>query len=236
MKTLGIIGGMSPESTALYYRIINREVNRRLGGNHSADIVMHSVDFEEVVRLQKSGDWEAAGALLAASATKLEGAGAQLLLVATNTMHKVAPAIERATIVPLLHVVDATATATAIQRQGLQRVGLLGTTFTMSDGFYTERMAAQGIQTIVPTEPEQAETSRIIFEQLCLGRVEPEAVQYLQQVITGLKEQGAQGVILGCTELCLAVDEDKTPLPVFDSTTIHALAAVEAVLTPPPPA
>ena len=233
MKTLGIIGGMSPESTALYYRIINREVNRRLGDNHSADIMMHSVDFEEVVRLQKSGDWEAAGALLAASATKLEGAGAQLLLVATNTMHKVAPAIERATTVPLLHVVDAT--ATAIQRQGLQRVGLLGTTFTMSDGFYTERMAAQGIQTIVPTEPEQAETSRIIFEQLCLGRVEPEAVQYLQQVITGLKEQGAQGVILGCTELCLAVEADKTPLPVFDSTTIHALAAVEAVLTPPLP-
>ena len=234
MKTLGIIGGMSPESTALYYRIINREVNRRLGGNHSADIVMHSVDFEEVVRLQKSGDWEVAGALLAASATKLEGAGAQLLLVATNTMHKVAPAIERATTVPLLHVVDAT--AIAIREQGMQRVGLLGTTFTMSDGFYTERMAAQGIQTIVPTEPEQADINRIIFEQLCLGRVEPEAVQYLQKVITGLKEQGAQGVILGCTELCLAVEADKTPLPVFDSTTIHALAAVEAVLTPPPPA
>ena len=124
MKTLGIIGGMSPESTTLYYRIINREVNRRLGGNHSADIVMHSVDFEEVVRLQKSGDWEAAGALLAASATKLEGAGAQLLLVATNTMHKVAPAIERATTVPLLHVVDAT--ATAIQRQGAAEGGAAG--------------------------------------------------------------------------------------------------------------
>ena len=118
----------------------------------------------------------------------------------------------------------------------MQRVGLLGTTFTMSDGFYTERMAAQGIQTIVPTEPEQADINRIIFEQLCLGRVEPEAVQYLQKVITGLKEQGAQGVILGCTELCLAVEAGKTPLPVFDSTTIHALAAVEAVLTPPPPA
>ena len=233
MKTLGIIGGMSPESTTLYYRIINREVNRRLGGNHSADIMMHSVDLEEVVRLQKSGDWEAAGALLAASATKLEGAGAQLLLVATNTMHKVAPAIERATTVPLLHVVDAT--AIAIREQGMQKVGLLGTTFTMSDGFYTERMAVQGIQTIVPTESEQTDINRIIFEQLCLGRVEPEAVQYLQKVITGLKEQGAQGVILGCTELCLAVEADKTPLPVFDSTTIHALAAVEAVLTPPLP-
>ena len=233
MKTLGIIGGMSPESTTLYYRIINREVNRRLGDNHSADIVMHSVDFEEVVRMQKSGDWEAAGALLAASATKLEGAGAQLL-VATNTMHKVAPAIERATTVPLLHVVDAT--AIAIREQGMQRVGLLGTTFTMSDGFYTERMAVQGIQTIVPTESEQTDINRIIFEQLCLGRVEPEAVQYLQQVITGLKEQGAQGVILGCTELCLAVEADKTPLPVFDSTTIHALAAVDAVLALPLPA
>ena len=234
MKTLGIIGGMSPESTTLYYRIINREVNRCLGDNHSADIVMHSVDFEEVVRMQKSGDWEAAGALLAASATKLEGAGAQLLLVATNTMHKVAPAIERATTVPLLHVVDAT--AIAIREQGMQKVGLLGTTFTMSDGFYPERMAVQGIQTIVPTESEQTDINRIIFEQLCLGRVEPEAVQYLQKVITGLKEQGAQGVILGCTELCLAVEADKTPLPVFDSTTIHALAAVETVLTPPPPA
>ena len=234
MKTLGIIGGMSPESTTLYYRIINREVNRCLGDNHSADIVMHSVDFEEVVRMQKSGDWEAAGALLAASATKLEGAGAQLLLVATNTMHKGAPAIERATTVPLLHVVDAT--AIAIREQGMQKVGLLGTTFTMSDGFYPERMAVQGIQTIVPTESEQTDINRIIFEQLCLGRVEPEAVQYLQKVITGLKEQGAQGVILGCTELCLAVEADKTPLPVFDSTTIHALAAVEAVLTPPPPA
>lgn len=234
MKTLGIIGGMSPESTTLYYRIINREVNRCLGDNHSADIVMHSVDFEEVVRMQKSGDWEAAGALLAASATKLEGAGAQLLLVATNTMHKVAPAIERATTVPLLHVVDAT--AIAIREQGMQKVGLLGTTFTMSDGFYPERMAVQGIQTIVPTESEQTDINRIIFEQLCLGRVEPEAVQYLQKVITGLKEQGAQGVILGCTELCLAVEADKTPLPVFDSTTIHALAAVEAMLTPPPPA
>ena len=233
MKTLGIIGGMSPESTTLYYRIINREVNRCLGDNHSADIVMHSVDFEEVVRMQKSGDWEAAGALLAASATKLEGAGAQLLLVATNTMHKVAPAIERATTVPLLHVVDAT--AIAIREQGMQKVGLLGTTFTMSDGFYPERMAVQGIQTIVPTESEQTDINRIIFEQLCLGRVEPEAVQYLQKVITGLKEQGAQGVILGCTELCLAAEADKTPLPVFDSTTIHALAAVEAVLTPPLP-
>ena len=233
MKTLGIIGGMSPESTTLYYRIINRDVNRCLGDNHSADIVMHSVDFEEVVRMQKSGDWEAAGALLAASATKLEGAGAQLLLVATNTMHKVAPAIERATTVPLLHVVDAT--AIAIREQGMQKVGLLGTTFTMSDGFYPERMAVQGIQTIVPTESEQTDINRIIFEQLCLGRVEPEAVQYLQKVITGLKEQGAQGVILGCTELCLAVEADKTPLPVFDSTTIHALAAVEAVLTPPLP-
>ena len=228
MKTIGLIGGMSWESTTSYYQIINETIKKELGGLHSAKILLYSVDFAEIEHYQAVGDWEKSGQLLADVAQRLEQAGADFIVICTNTMHKVAPAIERATTVPLLHVVDAT--ATAIQRQGRQRVGLLGTTFTMSDGFYTERMAAHGIQTIVPTEPEQAETSRIIFEQLCLGRVEPEAVQYLQQVITGLKEQGAQGVILGCTELCLAVEVDKTPLPVFDSTTIHALAAVEAVL------
>lgn len=226
MKTLGIIGGMSPESTALYYQLINREVTRRLGGNHSAKIVLYSVDFEQIVQLQKSGDWDAAGEILADAARVLQSAGADVLLLATNTMHKIAPAIESAADVPLLHVVDAT--ASAIKVQGLQTVGLLGTTFTMSDGFYTDRMAAQGVQTIVPAEPEQAQINRIIFEQLCLGRVEPESVQYFQRVIADLKERGVQGVILGCTEICLAVDETETPLPVFDSTTIHALAAVDA--------
>ena len=229
MKTIGIIGGMSPESTVLYYQAINRETNRRLGGNRSADIVMHSVDFEEIVRLQKSGNWAAAGRVLAASAVKLETVGADLLLLATNTMHKVAPAIEAAVKIPLLHIVDAT--AAAVKRQGLDTVGLLGTRFTMSDGFYTERMAAQGVQTLVPGGAEQDEIHRIIFEELCLNRIHPESGRYFYDVIGRLKNEGAQGVILGCTEICLLVNETVSPLPVFDSTAIHALAAVDAALT-----
>ena len=171
MKTIGIIGGMSPESTVLYYQIINRETNRRLGGNRSAKILLDSVDFEEIVRLQKSGDWAAAGNVLAQSARKLEAGGADFLLLATNTMHKVAPAIEQAAGIPLLHVVDAT--AAAIKRQGLSAVGLLGTRFTMSDGFYTERMGSQGVKTIAPTAAEQDEIHRIIFDELCLNRIRP---------------------------------------------------------------
>ena len=229
MKTIGIIGGMSPESTVLYYQIINRETNRRLGGNRSAKILLDSVDFEEIVRLQKSGDWAAAGNVLAQSARKLEAGGADFLLLATNTMHKVAPAIEQAAGIPLLHVVDATAAA-AIKRQGLSAVGLLGTRFTMSDGFYTERMGSQGVQTIAPTAAEQDEIHRIIFDELCLNRIRPESARYFYNVIGRLKNEGAQGVILGCTEICLLVNETDSPLPVFDSTTIHALSAVDAAL------
>ena len=203
MKTIGIIGGMSPESTVLYYQIINRETNRRLGGNRSAKILLDSVDFEEIVRLQKSGDWAAAGNVLA-------------------------PAIEQAAGIPLLHVVDAT--AAAIKRQGLSAVGLLGTRFTMSDGFYTERMGSQGVQTITPTAAEQDEIHRIIFDELCLNRIRPESARYFYDVIGRLKNEGAQGVILGCTEICLLVNETDSPLPVFDSTAIHVLSAVDAAL------
>ena len=228
MKTIGIIGGMSPESTVLYYQIINRETNRRLGGNRSAKILLDSVDFEEIVRLQKSGDWAAAGNVLAQSARKLEAGGADFLLLATNTMHKVAPAIEQAAGIPLLHVVDAT--AAAIKRQGLSAVGLLGTRFTMSDGFYTERMGSQGVQTIAPSAAEQDEIHRIIFDELCLNRIRPESARYFYNVIGRLKNEGAQGVILGCTEICLIANEESSPLPVFDSTAIHTLSAVDAAL------
>jgi hypothetical protein len=186
------------------------------------------VDFEEIVRLQKSGDWAAAGNVLAQSARKLEVGGADFLLLATNTMHKVAPAIEQAAGIPLLHVVDAT--AAAIKRQGLSAVGLLGTRFTMSDGFYTERMGSQGVQTIAPTAAEQDEIHRIIFDELCLNRIRPESARYFYNVIGRLKNEGAQGVILGCTEICLLVNETDSPLPVFDSTAIHALSAVDAAL------
>ena len=229
MKTIGIIGGMSPESTVLYYQIINRETNRRLGGNKSAKIVMDSVDFEEIVQLQKNGDWEVAGEILAKSAQKLQSIGADFLLLATNTMHKVAPAIEQAADIPLLHV--AQATADALKKQGMDKVALLGTRFTMSDGFYTEFMEQQGIRTTVPNTEEQDDIHRIIFEELCIGRILPESARRFCDIIGRLKNQGAQGVILGCTEICLIVNDGNSPLPVFDSTAIHALAAVDKALS-----
>ena len=228
MNTLGIIGGMSPENTAAYYLHINRRVNQIKGGNHSAPLLLHSVEFQHIADCQKSGDWQQAGSLLAQSARTLQNAGAQGILLATNTMHKVAPAIEQAVSIPLLHIVDAT--AEAIKQQGLHTVGLLGTRFTMSDGFYTERMAAQGVNTIVPSEAEQNEIHRIIFEELCRNQIQAASAHYFQNVIGSLKTQGAQGVILGCTEICLIVNAQNSLLPVFDSTSIHVQAAVNAAL------
>ena len=228
MKTLGIIGGMSPESTVLYYQIINREVNRRLGGNNSANIVMHSVNFAEIVALQAQGNWQQAGVLLADSAQKLAQMGAEGLVLATNTMHKVADVIQAAVEIPLLHVVDAT--AAAIHAQGLDKVGLLGTRFTMSDGFYTQRMRELGIATVLPNEAQQAEIHRVIFEELCCNRFTDTAKRYYQQVVGDLQAQGAQGVILGCTEIGLLLQAQDCALPVWDSAVIHALAAVEWIL------
>ncbi len=228
MKTLGIIGGMSPESTVLYYQIINREVNRRLGGNNSANIVMHSVNFAEIAALQAQGNWQQAGVLLADSAQKLAQMGAEGLVLATNTMHKVADVIQAAVAIPLLHVVDAT--AAAIHAQGLDKVGLLGTRFTMSDGFYTQRMRELGITTVLPNEAQQAEIHRVIFEELCCNRFTDTAKRYYQQVVGDLQAQGAQGVILGCTEIGLLLQAQDCALPVWDSAVIHALAAVEWIL------
>lgn len=229
MKTLGIIGGMSPESTVSYYQIINREVNRRLGGNSSADIVMHSVNFETVAAMQRAGDWAGAGGMLAQSAQKLERMGAQALVLATNTMHKVAPAIEAAAGIPLIHVVDAT--AAAIQAAGLEKVALLGTRFTMSDGFYTRRMQDLGVETVVPSESVQHEIHRIIFEELCRNRFTEAAKRDYLHAIGQLQAQGAQGVIFGCTEIGLLLKPEDCPLPVFDSAAIHALAAVDFALS-----
>lgn len=228
MKTLGMIGGMSPESTVLYYQIINREVNRRLGGNNSANIVMHSVNFAEIAALQAQGNWQQAGVLLADSAQKLAQMGAEGLVLATNTMHKVADVIQAAVEIPLLHVVDAT--AAAIHAQGLDKVGLLGTRFTMSDGFYTQRMREFGIATVLPNEAQQAEIHRVIFEELCCNRFTDTAKRYYQQVVEDLQAQGAQGVILGCTEIGLLLQAQDCALPVWDSAVIHAMAAVEWIL------
>lgn len=228
MKTIGIIGGMSAESTAVYYQLINRAINSRLGGNHSADIVMHSVDFARIVALQQTGDWAQAGHILADSARKLESIGADFLLIATNTMHKVAPAIASAVQIPLLHLVDAT--AAAIRAQGLSRVGLLGTAFTMQDGFYSERMAEHGIHTLLPASEQQADIHRIIFEELCTGRIEAASKSLYLEAIRTLQAQGAEGIILGCTEIGLLIRPEDSPLPVFDSALLHALAAVDLAL------
>ncbi|MDO4641881.1 MAG: aspartate/glutamate racemase family protein [Neisseria sp.] len=229
MKSLGIIGGMSPESTVSYYQMINREVNRRLGGNSSADIWMHSVNFETIAALQRAGDWQNAGKVLAESARQLEKVGAQALVLTTNTMHKVADAIEQSVSIPLIHVVDVTAEAIKAQRLGT--VGLLGTRFTMNDGFYTERMRRLGVATLVPSDAQQAEIHRVIFEELCCNWFTDEARQAYLEIMADLKAAGAQGVIFGCTEIGLLLKPEDCPLPVFDSTAIHAMAAVEFVLS-----
>ena len=228
MNTLGIIGGMSPESTAAYYLHINRRVNQIKGGNHSAPLLLHSVEFQHIADCQKNGDWQQAGDLLAQSARTLQNAGAHGILLATNTMHKVAAPIAAAVSVPFLHILDAI--AQAARAQGSTTVGLLGTRFTLQDGFHTGGLAERGIRTLVPDEAEEAEIHRIIFDELCLNRIRPESARYFYDVIGRLKNEGAQGVILGCTEICLLVNETDSPLPVFDSTAIHALAAVDAAL------
>lgn len=229
MKSLGIIGGMSSESTVSYYQMINREVNRRLGGNSSADIWMHSANFETIAALQRAGYWQNAEEALAESARQLEKVGARALVLATNTMHKVADAIELSVGIPLIHVVDVTAEAIKAQRLGT--VGLLGTRFTMNDGFYTERMRRLGVTTLVPSDTQQAEIHRVIFEELCCNRFTDEARQIYLEIMADLKAAGAQGVIFGCTEIGLLLKPEDCPLPVFDSTAIHAMAAVEFVLS-----
>ena len=230
MKTIGLLGGMSWESTLPYYRHINEAVRERLGGLHSARLVLYSLDFHEIEALQRQGDWAAAGTLLADAARRLESAGANFLLLCTNTMHKVADAIEAASALPLLHIADPT--AAAIQAAGLQRVGLLGTRFTMEQLFYRQRLEDRhGIQVLVPDEPDRAEVHRVIYEELCRGVVSEASRQAYRQVITRLVARGAQAVILGCTEIGLLVRADDAEVPLFDTCVLHAQAAAERALS-----
>ena len=225
MKTLGLIGGMSWESTALYYRLINETVKARLGGLHSARLVLHSVDFHDIEALQRAGQWDQAGALLAQSGRALVAAGADALVLCTNTMHKVAGAIERAANVPLLHIADPT--AAAIKAAGLSRVGLLGTGFTMEQDFYKERLRRLGVEALVPPAADRTIVHRVIYEELGLGHVRDESrAQYLR-IIDGLVREGAQGVILGCTEIPMLVGPGDVAVPVFDTTRIHATSSAE---------
>ena len=230
MKTIGLLGGMSWESTLPYYRHINEAVRERLGGLHSARLVLYSLDFHEIEALQRQGDWAAAGTLLADAARRLESAGADFLLLCTNTMHKVADAIEAASALPLLHIADPT--AAAIQAAGLQRVGLLGTRFTMEQPFYRQRLEDRhGIQVLVPDEPDRAEVHRVIYEELCRGVFSEASRQAYRQVISRLVARGAQAVILGCTEIGLLVRADDAEVPLFDTCVLHAQAAAERALS-----
>ena len=229
MKTIGLLGGMSWESTVPYYRIVNRVVGERLGGLHSARIVLYSVDFQPIEELQHSGHWAEAGEILAEAAGRLETAGADLLVICTNTMHKVAPHIEQAIGIPLLHIADAT--ADEIERAGLQRIGLLGTRFTMEEKFYRGRLEDRHqLEVIVPNEPDRQMVHRVIYDELCLGAVEPESRRDYSQVIQRLVDEGAEGIILGCTEISLLVKPEDSPVPLFDTTEIHARRAAEWAL------
>ena len=229
MKTLGLIGGMSWEYTVPYYRTINETVKARLGGLHSAKLVLYSVDFAEVERMQHAGDWDAAGRLLADAARALQAAGAELLVLCTNTMHAVSDAIEAAVSIPLLHIADPT--AAAIRAAGHTRVGLLGTRFTMEQTFYLERLRTQhGLDVQVPPAADRETVHRIIYEELCLGRIEPASREAYRRVMDGLVERGAQAIILGCTEISLLVSQDDARVPLFDTTALHAIGAAEAAL------
>ncbi|WP_328958662.1 aspartate/glutamate racemase family protein [Kitasatospora purpeofusca] len=228
MKTIGLLGGMSWESTATYYRLLNELTRDRLGGLHSAKCVLYSVDFAEVERLQAAGEWEAAGRLLADAARAVEAAGAELLLICTNTMHKVADQVAGAVSVPLLHLADAT--AAAVLAAGVTRVGLLGTAFTMEQDFYRDRLASHGLDVLVPDPAGRALVHRVIYEELCLGVVREESRAEYRRVIAELVAAGAEGVILGCTEIELLVGPGDSAVPVFPTTRIHAEAAVTAAL------
>jgi aspartate racemase len=229
MKTIGLIGGMSWESTVPYYRHINETVRARLGGLHSARAVLYSVDFHDIEQLQRAGDWDTAGQVLADAARRLQAAGAGCVVLCTNTMHKVAPAIEAACPLPLLHIADPT--ALAIRAAGLRTVGLLGTRFTMEQDFYCERLRQRnGLEVLTPAPEDRAIVHRIIYEELCVGIVSHASRREYRRIIGQLAARGAQGVILGCTEIGLLVGAEDTALPLFDTTALHACSAAEWAL------
>lgn len=230
MKTIGLLGGMSWESTIPYYRLINEGIKTRLGGLHSASLLLHSVDFHEIEVCQSSGDWERAGEILARAALGLQQAGAEGIVLCTNTMHKVAQAIETRCDVPFLHIADAT--GRAITAKGQRRVALLGTRYTMEQDFYRGRLSSEfGIESLIPDEADRARINQIIFDELCLGTFSETSRAYYVSVIEKLARQGAEGVIFGCTEIGLLVPAERSAIPVFDTAAIHAADAVEFMLS-----
>jgi aspartate racemase len=228
MKRIGIVGGMSWESTAGYYKWINEEVRRKRGGLHSADLVMISVDFEPIEQLQRAGEWEKMGAQLAAEMQKLEQAGAGLVILATNTMHKMADQYEAALKIPFLHIGDAAAWRLLNAR--LKKIGLLGTVYTMEQDFYRGRLESHGLTVLIPDKSERDEINRIIYEELCQGIVVPQSRDFYKSVLRKLADQGCQAVILGCTEISMLVSQEDCPVPVFDTAKIHCEEAVKQAL------
>ena len=228
MKTIGLIGGMSWESTQTYYRLINQRVREELGGLHSAKLVLYSVDFAEIETLQHQGDWRATGEILGAVGQSVESAGAEFLVLCTNTMHKVASQIERAVSIPLLHIADAT--ANVLKKDGVTCVGLLGTRFTMEQEFYLGRLQDHGIRVVVPNETERESIHSVIYNELCQGVIKPDSKTEYLGVVASLAERGAKGVILGCTEIGLLIQGSDTDIKLYDTTEIHAEQAVQHAL------
>lgn len=229
LKTIGLIGGLSWESSAEYYRMINEAVKQRLGGLHSAQTLMFSFDFAEIERLQHAGDWDAATARMIDAARRLERGGADLLIICSNTMHRMAQQVQAAVSIPLMHIADPT--AERIKAAGIQQIGLLGTRYTMEQDFYRGRLTdVHGLDVIVPDTADRQIVNRIIYEELVLGVIKPDSKAEYLRVVNKLVTQGAEGVILGCTEIGLLIKQADCPVPAFDTTEIHALAAVAAAL------
>lgn len=229
MKNIGMIGGMSWESSLEYYRIINEEVHTRLGGVHSAKCLMLSVDFAEIEELQRQARWEEAARSMIDAALSLESGGADFIVICTNTMHKMADEVERAVNIPLLHIADAA--ATEIQRLGLKKIGLLGTRFTMEEPFYKDRLAQKfGLEVVIPDAADREIVHRVIYDELVVGKIEPASKAQYQRIIAGLQTQGCEGIILGCTEIGLLVKQTDCTIPLFDTTLLHARAAVDFAL------
>ena len=228
MKTIGLIGGMSWESTVTYYQLINETIKQELGGLHSAKVLLYSVDFAEVEACQAAGEWDRAADILTAAAQALERGGADLIVICTNTMHKVAPQVQAGTKLPLLHIAEAT--AQALKAQGIAKVGLLGTKYTMTQAFYRDKLIEAGLDVLTPDEADMDIVHRVIYDELCLGIIREDSRAEYLRIIDALAARGAQGVILGCTEIGLLVSQSDTALPVFDTTAIHAKQAAMAAL------
>ncbi|PKF85702.1 aspartate racemase [Bacillus sp. BA3] len=228
MKTIGLIGGMSWESSLEYYRIINEEVKAKLGGLHSAKCILYSVDFEEIERCQAEGDWESSGKLLGDVALSLEKAGAEMIVICTNTMHKVIEYIEEKVSLPILHIADST--AKQIQMSKISTVGLLGTKYTMEQDFYKTRIKSNGIKVLIPNDEDRKVINKVIYEELCLGEIQHSSRDYYKKVIKGLVDDGAEGIIQGCTEIGLLIKPEDSEVPLFNTAVIHAIEAVNMSL------